>query len=152
VCVCVRESVCVDSPTLWPCVFWLGVHEYTWVETALEGSAVQSCNHVSVFELPPPLFDIGSDGARGLQLRATTLATSPPPPHMCGAGPQGVFVRPSGHWHAILISQLLLEFSDYWGQIPFLRWCWQRSSFNMNTTFLLFNFLCSILSRVGRVS
>lgn len=52
----------MDSPTPWPCLFLYSSHEYTLV-LLFEGSAVQNSNRVSVFELSPPLFDIGSEVA-----------------------------------------------------------------------------------------
>lgn len=103
----------INSSIMCVCGFYhtlalpLASHEYT--SCAIEGSAVQSNKRVSGFELSPPLFDIGSDVATREESWAVVSCCHALPPLICGTGPQGVFVRPPGLWHAILILQLLLS-------------------------------------------
>ncbi len=60
-------------------------------QSAFEGSAVQNSNRVSVFELSPPLFDIGSDVAtRGARWAAVLCHPSSAEPgfRVSLSGPQ----------------------------------------------------------------
>lgn len=64
------------------CFFLLCSHEYTLVPSTFKGSAVQNSIHASVFELAPPLCDIGSDLFQlmervGLRLGASMIAATP---------------------------------------------------------------------------
>lgn len=83
----------MDSPTLWPCLFLLGSHEYALAWSVLEGSVVQNSNHVSVFELSPPLFDIGSDVATH---EASWVAVLSHRTHRCSSLVLGLRVSLSG--------------------------------------------------------
>lgn len=127
---CVWVGACGFSHTL-ALSLLLGSHEYALALNVLEGSVVQNSNHVSVFELSPPLFDIGSDVATHEASWVAVLTHSPP--LIFGAGPQGVSVRPAGTWHAILILQI--HFSSFMSSTHLwkLPCDWHWSSLNIIT-------------------
>lgn len=96
-------SICVDSPTVWSFLFFLIVMNTHQYQNAFQGSAVQNSNHVSVFELASPLFDISSIVSTNRQVGLLLANWWSWPDLLQRAWPWVVSVRPAGYWHVDII-------------------------------------------------
>lgn len=130
--------MCVDSPTVWPCLFfffsfffswqsWIYIRMHSrgqWFKTVIMFLYLNMLHLCLTLALMFPLTGkLGCCWQAGDQGHTSTVEPG-----------LGVSVRPAGYWHAILILQLHFSSflsNDLWGQIIFLPCDWQRSILSM---------------------